>query len=40
MLGQRLGRALDLERRAYPANASSLALLISFATCSCPLVAR
>src|ERR1700726_3829059 len=45
MIGQRLGRALDLERRAYPANASppgarwqtgSLALLISFATCSCP----
>ena len=45
MIGQRLYRALDLERRAYPANASppgarretgSLASLISFAICSCP----
>ena len=45
MIGQRLCRALDLERRAYPANASppgarwesgSLASLISFAICSCP----
>lgn len=45
MIRQRLCRALDLERRAYPANASppgarwetgSLASLISFANCSCP----
>jgi hypothetical protein len=45
MMGQRLYRALDLECRAYQANAShpgarwgtgSLALLISFANCSCP----
>ena len=45
MIGQRLYHALDLERRAYLANASlpgarwgtgSLASLISFANCSCP----
>src|SRR4029077_21267767 len=45
MMGQGLGGALDVLRRAYPANASppgarwktgSLALLICFATCSCP----
>jgi hypothetical protein len=45
MMGQRLYRALDLERRAYQANASppgarwgtgSLESLVSFANCSCP----